>query len=69
MMRGTEMVPCEKQLTGQYIGTSEARGGFIDTLIATSDFLVSQDRLPEAPSRETFETFLQPKYLEAAVAE
>ena len=44
MMRGTEMVPCEKQLTAQYIGTEEAAGGFVDTLIATSDFLVSQDR-------------------------
>ncbi|MEL6264633.1 MAG: ABC transporter substrate-binding protein [Pseudomonadota bacterium] len=68
MMHGTEMVPCDKQLTAQYIGTSEARGGFVDTLIATSDFLVSQDRLPESPSRETFETFLVPGYLEAVVA-
>jgi taurine transport system substrate-binding protein len=67
MMRGTEMVPCDKQLSAQYIGTTEARGGFVDTLLATSAFLVSQDRLPEAPSRETFETFLQPKYLEAVV--
>jgi taurine transport system substrate-binding protein len=68
MMRGTEMVPCEKQLTSQYIGTSEARGGFVDTLIATSDFLVSQDRLPGSPTRETFETFLHPQYLEAVVS-
>lgn len=67
MMHGTEMVPCEKQLTAQYIGNSEARGGFVDTLIATSDFLVSQERLPESPSRETFETFLHPEYLEAVV--
>ena len=65
MMRGTEMVPCSTQLTAQYIGTSEARGGFVDTLEATSAFLVSQDRLPEAPSREIFETFLHPEYLEA----
>ncbi|WP_420336665.1 ABC transporter substrate-binding protein [Roseibium sp.] len=67
MMHGTEMVPCDKQLTAQYIGNSEARGGFVDTLIATSDFLVSQERLPESPSRETFETFLHPEYLEAVV--
>ncbi len=67
MMRGTEMVPCDKQLTAQYIGTSEARGSFVDTLIATSDFLVSQDRLPESPSREIFETFLRPEFLEAVV--
>jgi taurine transport system substrate-binding protein len=69
MMRGTEMVPCDVQLTAQYMGTSETRGGFIDTLEATTAFLVSQDRLPEAPAREVFETFLQPKYLEAVVAE
>lgn len=69
MMRGTEMVPCDVQLTAQYMGTSEARGGFIDTLEATTAFLVSQDRLPDSPTREVFETFLQPKYLEAVVAE
>ncbi|MEL6523687.1 MAG: ABC transporter substrate-binding protein [Pseudomonadota bacterium] len=68
MMRGTEMVPCDKQLTGQYMGTEEAAGGFVDTLIATSDFLVSQDRLPEAPSREIFEDFLVSTWLENVVA-
>ncbi|MEM7522206.1 MAG: ABC transporter substrate-binding protein [Pseudomonadota bacterium] len=68
MMKGTEMVPCDVQLTDRYIGTSASRGGFIDTLEATSAFLVSQDRLPGAPTRETFETFLQPKYLEAVLA-
>ncbi|MDG1207951.1 MAG: ABC transporter substrate-binding protein [Paracoccaceae bacterium] len=68
MMKGTEMVPCDVQLTSRYMGTSAARGGFIDTLEATSAFLVSQDRLPGAPAREVFETFLQPKYLEAVLA-
>ena len=69
MMRGTEMVPCEKQLTAQYIGTEAAAGGFVDTLIATSDFLVSQERLPESPSREVFEDFLVSTWLENVVAE
>lgn len=68
MMRGTEMVPCDKQLTAQYIGTEGAEGGFVDTLIATSDFLVSQERLPESPSRETFETFLEASWLQNVVA-
>lgn len=68
MMKGTEMVPCDKQLTAQYIGTSEERGGFVDTLEATADFLVSQDRLPETPERSVFETFLHPEYLEAVVS-
>lgn len=68
MMRGTEMVPCDVQLTDRYMGTEEAAGGFVDTLIATSDFLVSQDRLPEAPSREVFEDFLVSTWLENVVA-
>ncbi len=68
MMRGTGMVPCSEQLTGLYMGTEEDAGGFVDTLIATSDFLVSQDRLPESPSRETFEDFLVSTWLENVVA-
>ncbi|MFT5047575.1 MAG: taurine transport system substrate-binding protein [Porticoccaceae bacterium] len=68
MMKGTEMIPCEKQLTDKYIGTSAKRGGFADTLEATAAFLVSQDRLPEAPARSIFETFLHPEYLEAVVS-
>ncbi|MFK7859306.1 MAG: ABC transporter substrate-binding protein [Granulosicoccus sp.] len=68
MMRGTEMIPCDKQLTAAYIGTSEERGEFVDTLEATATFLVSQDRLPEVPAREVFETFLHPEYLEAVVS-
>ncbi|MFK7992964.1 MAG: ABC transporter substrate-binding protein [Granulosicoccus sp.] len=68
MMKGTEMIPCDKQLTAQYIGTSKERGGFVDTLEATAAFLVSQDRLPEVPERAVFETFLHPEYLEAVVA-
>lgn len=68
MMRGTEMVPCDVQLSGRYMGTEEAAGGFVDTLIATSDFLVSQDRLPESPSRSVFEDFLVSTWLENVVA-
>lgn len=67
MMRGTEMVPCDVQLTDRYMGTEEAAGGFVDTLIATSDFLVSQDRLPESPSREVFEDFLVSTWLQNVV--
>lgn len=68
MMKGTEMIPCDKQLTSQYIGTSQERGGFVDTLEATAAFLVSQDRLPETPEREMFETFLHPEYLETVLS-
>jgi taurine transport system substrate-binding protein len=67
MMRGTEMVSCKKQLSAQYLGNSSKRGEFVDTLISTSDFLTSQDRLPKSPSREIFNNFIQPKYLEAVL--
>lgn len=69
MMRGTQMAPCDKQLTAQYIGATGAPGGFVDTLEATAAFLVSRDRLPEAPAREIFEDFMHPEYLEAVVTE
>ncbi|WMS44007.1 ABC transporter substrate-binding protein [Acuticoccus sp. MNP-M23] len=67
MMHGTEMVPCDKQITAQYLGTTGDIGQFADTLEATAEFLVSQDRLPKALSREEFAAFLKPSYLEAVV--
>ena len=67
MMKGTEMVPCDKQLTTQYIGETGKIGKFADTLVATSKFLVSQDRLPKQLSRKDFEDFLKPSYLKKAV--
>lgn len=67
MMKGTKMVPCDEQLTAEYIGDSEKRGQFVDTLLSTATFLKEQKRLPMVPSRETFETFLVPGYLETVV--
>lgn len=68
MMKGTEMVPCKKQLTAQYIGSSAKKDGqFIDTLVATSKFLVEQERLPKLLPRKTYADFMRPDYLEAVV--
>lgn len=64
MMNGTAMVPCDKQLTGQYLGMSAKKGQFVDTLVSTADFLVKQERLPKLLSRSEFEAFIQPAYLE-----
>lgn len=69
MMGGTGMVPCDEQLTAQFIGSSDDIGQFADTLVATSEFLVEQDRLPKLLTRENYEAFLVPSYLEAVVAE
>jgi len=67
MMNGTAMVPCDQQLTGQYLGTSAKKGQFADTLVSTADFLVKQERLPKLLSRSEFEAFIQPAYLEKVV--
>jgi taurine transport system substrate-binding protein len=64
MMNGTAMVPCDRQLTAQYLGTSSAKGQFVDTLVATADFLVGQDRLPKLLPRGNFDAFVTPSYIE-----
>jgi taurine transport system substrate-binding protein len=63
-MNGTAMVPCDKQLTDQYLGTSAKKGKFVDTLVLTADFLVKQERLPKLLPRSDFEAFIEPAYLE-----
>ncbi len=67
MMKGTEMIPCDKQLTAGYIGTTAKKGQFVDTLMSTADFLAEQNRLPKNPGRATFEAFIKPSYLEEVV--
>lgn len=64
MMNGTAMVPCDQQLTAQYLGTSKKKGQFVDTLVATADFLVKQERLPKLLPRKDFEDFIVPGYIE-----
>jgi taurine transport system substrate-binding protein len=68
MMKGTGMVPCSKQITEAYLGTSKAKGKFVDTLISTATFLTDQKRLPKVEARATYEDFIVPKYIEAATA-
>lgn len=67
MMNGTAMVPCDKQITAQYLGTSQKKGQFVDTLVATADFLVKQERLPKLLPRKNFDDFIVPSYVEKAV--
>jgi taurine transport system substrate-binding protein len=68
MMKGTAMVPCDKQITEAYLGTSKQKGKFVDTLISTATFLTDQKRLPKVEPRQTYENFIAPKFLEAALA-
>ena len=67
MMKGTEMVPCDKQLTQQYMGTTEDNGGFVDTLVSTGNFLYEQKRLPAAVSEKKMSDFIHPEYLESII--
>jgi taurine transport system substrate-binding protein len=69
MMKGTKMVPCAKQIGADYLGTSKAKGKLVDTLVSTATFLTDQKRLPKVEARQTYEDFIVPKYLEAAVGQ
>jgi taurine transport system substrate-binding protein len=67
MMKGTEMVPCAKQVTDAYMGTGKSKAGseFVNTLLSTSAFLVEQERLPKQLTREQFADFMRPNYLQS----
>lgn len=67
MMKGTEMVPCSRQITAQYLGAGGKKGRFVDTLVSTGNFLFEQKRLPSAPVREKFDAFINPGHLEALI--
>lgn len=68
MMKGTEMVSCDKQLSEAYLGTTKQKGTFVDTLMSTATFLTDQKRLPKVDPRQTYEDFIAPQFLEAAAA-
>jgi taurine transport system substrate-binding protein len=67
MMQGTEVVPCPKQLTETYLGSSKAKGKFVDTLMATATFLTDQKRLPKVEARQKYEDFVAPSFLETMI--
>jgi taurine transport system substrate-binding protein len=69
MMAGTTMVPCRDQIGADYLGTSKHKGKFVDTLVATATFLTDQKRLPKVEPRESYEKFIEPKFLETAVGQ
>ena len=69
MMKGTEMVPCDKQLTQAYMGTEKTKleSNFVSTLVSTASFLVDQERLPKLLTKQNFADFMKPSYLEAVL--
>ncbi len=65
-MKGTEMIPCSKQLTADYLGTPAQKGKFVETLVATAKFLKDQNRLPEVKDRSVYGAFIDPSFLQKA---
>lgn len=68
MMKGTTMVPCPEQLTADYLGTPGKIGQFADTVLATATFLKDQGRLPSVMDRAGYAAFIDPSYLQKALA-
>jgi taurine transport system substrate-binding protein len=68
MIAGTKEVPCSQQTGPDYLGTTEKKGKFVDTLVSTAEFLTSVKRLPEAGDRATYAAFIDPSFLEAIMA-
>lgn len=69
MMNGTQMVPCQEQVTAEYLGTEGEVGQFADTLVSTAEFLAEQKRLPAVLSRDEFASRIDPSYLQSILAE
>lgn len=67
MMAGTAMVTAKDQLGSAYLGTSKKKGGFVDTLYSTAQFLAEEKRIPVVPDKKLYEDFINPSYLEAAI--
>lgn len=58
-----------EQLDAAYLGTSKQSGGLATVLHETALFLESQDTIREAPAAESFGSAINPRFLEAALAE
>lgn len=67
MMAGTSMVAAKDQLGSAYLGTSKRKGGFVETLYSTAQFLAEQKRIPVVPDKALYEAFINPAYLETAI--
>lgn len=67
MMAGTAMVAAKDQLRSAYLGTSNKKGGFVDTLYSTAQFLAEEKRIPAVLGKKQYEAFINPSYLEAAI--
>jgi taurine transport system substrate-binding protein len=56
-----------EQLSREYFGTTGSVGALADVFVATGRFLYEQGTIQQAPSRELFETVINPRYIEDAL--
>jgi taurine transport system substrate-binding protein len=66
-MQGSVWLDAKQQLGSDYLGTSAKKGGLVDSLTDTADFLYEQKDLASKPSRVSFEQAVNPSYVEKAI--
>ncbi len=63
-MTGSIWLSNDEALSDKYFGTSEKRGAFIDQMYNTAVFLKEYNSIQNLPTKEQFEEFINPKYIE-----
>ena len=57
----------KEQIEDKYLGTSESKGKFVETLKSTSDFLLDQKSITNSPDISVFKDCVNPSYIEESL--
>ncbi|MBR0163439.1 MAG: ABC transporter substrate-binding protein [Lachnospiraceae bacterium] len=68
-MRGSVWLSAEEQLLPEYMGTTESPGAYADSVVDTADFLYSLNSLKEEPDDSYMRAFVDPRHVEAVLAD
>ncbi|WP_326975144.1 taurine ABC transporter substrate-binding protein [Caproicibacter sp. BJN0012] len=66
-MQGSVWLDAKEQLAPEYLGTSTQKGGIVNSMKDTADFLYEQKSLASEPKTGTFEQAVNPSYVEQAL--
>ena len=66
-MRELVWIDAEDQISGRYLGTSEHKGKFAETLSETAKFLESCNLVKRAATLDNFQKAINPSFIEAVV--
>ncbi|MGV8905622.1 MAG: ABC transporter substrate-binding protein [Acetobacterium sp.] len=66
-MEGSIWLTPEEALGPDYMGTTDTPGHFAKIMKDTADFLKTQNSIATVPSQETFDAFINPKYIEMSL--